>query len=270
MVRLAITVHGIVQGVGFRPYIYGLACRLGLGGFVRNQSGTVLIEIEGAKEKVDQFLEQLRTGPAPPLAKIEAIQSRPVEVRHEARFEILQSQADATTDVLISPDIATCDDCVAELFDPKNRRYRYPFTNCTNCGPRLTIIRGAPYDRALTTMAAFEMCPACRAEYQNPLDRRFHAQPIACAQCGPALSLLNENGQPIGGDALQESIASIAMGKIVAIKGLGGYHLACDARNEEAVKQLRRRKALDEKPFALMVQNAQAARALCQVDDKEF
>ncbi|HTL29289.1 MAG TPA: carbamoyltransferase HypF [Tepidisphaeraceae bacterium] len=266
--RRSITVHGIVQGVGFRPFAYGLASRLGLGGFVRNQSGSVVIEIEGEADAVDQFLEELQTRP-PPLAQINRIESEPTAVRGPTAFEIRSSETDTSAEVCLSPDIATCDECVTDLFDPSNRRFRYPFTNCTNCGPRLTIIKGAPYDRPLTTMASFEMCLACRAEYEDPRDRRFHAQPIACAACGPSLSLLDAGGRALPGDPLQETIAALRDGKIVAIKGLGGFHLACDANNHSAVRELRSRKHREEKAFAVMVRDLVSAEILCDLDERE-
>ncbi len=186
--RLRIEVQGVVQGVGFRPFVYGLATRLGLSGFVGNDSHGVFIEIEGAEPALDHFLQAL-LAEAPPLAHIESVNSRPIAPQQSATFEIVHSQAQAAAHTLISPDLCICDACLAELFDPQNRRYRYPFINCTHCGPRFTITRDIPYDRPLTTMADFVMCPRCRAEYENPLDRRFHAQPNACAECGPQVEL---------------------------------------------------------------------------------
>ncbi len=190
MDRRSIAVSGIVQGVGFRPFIYDLATRLGLHGFVRNRTGDVLIELEGESGSLDRFLAELMTRP-PPLARIDEVTWVPGLPRGDPNFRIEPSAVDRTGLIFIAPDIATCDDCLRELFDPGDRRYRYPFLNCTNCGPRLTIIKGVPYDRERTTMAAFAMCPACRAEYEDPVDRRYHAQPIACPSCGPRLQALD-------------------------------------------------------------------------------
>ncbi len=269
MQRRAILVRGIVQGVGFRPFVYNLATRLRLHGFVRNQTGTLLIEIEGEPSSLEQFLANLADR-APPLAHIEHLswESRPV--RGESEFRIEASETDAASSVFISPDVATCPDCLAELLDPQDRRYGYPFLNCTNCGPRLTIITGAPYDRPRTTMGSFPMCAACRAEYEDPANRRFHAQPTACADCGPRLQLLDAAGRPIATDNPLAAFAeSLCRGRIGALKGLGGYHLACDARNESAVEELRRRKHRDEKPFAIMVPDVAAALKLAEVGPAE-
>ncbi len=267
--RRAIAVRGIVQGVGFRPFVHNLAERLGLGGFVRNQTGTVWIEVEGDAPSLDQFLNALACQ-APPLAHIDHLswESRPP--CGEARFRIEASADDAGGAIFVSPDVAACADCLAEMFDPADRRYLYPFLNCTNCGPRLTIIQGAPYDRERTTMAAFPMCAACRAEYDDPANRRFHAQPTACAACGPSLRALDAGGQPLeGADPLAAFAAALRAGLVGAVKGLGGYHLACDARSEEVVARLRRRKHREEKPFALMVQGAAEAEGLCEVGAAE-
>jgi hydrogenase maturation protein HypF len=264
MERRAIAISGTVQGVGFRPFVYGLACRHRLHGFVKNHSGGVWIEVEGDPSALDSFLHELTDGP-PPLARIEQLSWDRQPPRGDAQFRIEASSADSPRQVFISPDIAVCDDCLAELFDPADRRYRYPFLNCTNCGPRLTIIQGAPYDRERTTMAGFPMCSLCRAEYDDPTNRRFHAQPTACAACGPCLALLDAAGQPMAGDPLAVFAVELRRGKIGALKGLGGYHLACDARSPTAVGELRRRKHRDEKPFAIMVENVAAAQALCEV-----
>jgi hydrogenase maturation protein HypF len=269
MERRAIEIRGIVQGVGFRPFVFNLATRLQLAGFVKNQMGNVFIEVEGDGATLDRFLADL-SGKAPPLAQIERLSWQPLAPRGERQFRIDPSDADAPSAIFISPDVATCADCVAELFDPKDRRFGYPFLNCTNCGPRLTIIRGAPYDRPRTTMASFAMCPACRAEYDDPADRRFHAQPIACADCGPWLELRSAHGERIdSADPLTDFLAALYNGAIGALKGLGGYHLACDARSSRAVAELRRRKHRDEKPFAVMVQDIAAAQGLCEVGDVE-
>jgi hydrogenase maturation protein HypF len=269
MQRRAILVRGIVQGVGFRPFVYNLATRLRLHGFVRNQTGTLLIEIEGEPSSLEQFLANLADRP-PPLAHIEHVswESRPV--RGESEFRIEASEADAPNPVFISPDVATCPDCLAELLDPQDRRRGYPFLNCTNCGPRLTIITGAPYDRPRTTMARFPMCAACRAEYEDPANRRFHAQPTACATCGPRLELLDTAGRPIAtANPLAAFAEAICRGQIGALKGLGGYHMACDACDPSAVAELRRRKHRDEKPFAIMVPDIAAAETLVEVGPTE-
>jgi hydrogenase maturation protein HypF len=268
--RRAIAVQGIVQGVGFRPFVHGLAVRLRLGGFVANHAGSVLIEVEGDAPALDYFLAEL-AGHPPPLAHIERLawESRPP--RGDAAFRIAASQSEPDpAAVFISPDVATCADCLAELFDPDDRRFGYPFLNCTNCGPRLTIIRGAPYDRARTTMAAFALCAACRAEYEDPANRRFHAQPTCCPACGPRLQLRDAAGAPVTtDDPLARFADALRAGRIGALKGLGGYHLACDARSDAAVGELRRRKHRDEKPFAVMVAGLAAARALCEVSADE-
>ncbi|WP_010587709.1 carbamoyltransferase HypF [Schlesneria paludicola] len=268
--RRAFLVRGIVQGVGFRPFVHRIATDLGLVGFVRNQSGMVHVEIEGLPESVVEFSIMLTSG-APPLARIESVESRSLPLLGDVDFQIKESiDSEVPSAISISPDVATCADCVRELFDPSDRRYLYPFVNCTNCGPRLTIIRGAPYDRLRTTMAIFTMCADCRREYVNPADRRFHAQPIACPACGPRLRLLTNTGQPIETtDPVCDFVAAIRNGKIGALKGLGGYHLVCDARNNSAVSELRRRKHRDQKPFALMVDSVDEARRYCEVDSAE-
>jgi hydrogenase maturation protein HypF len=269
MERRAIEVRGIVQGVGFRPFVFNLATRYRLAGFVRNRSGRVVIEVEGDAPALDQFLTELRDHP-PPLAQIERLSWETQPPRGDREFHIATSEADAAGSVFISPDVATCPDCRAELFDPADRRFGYPFLNCTNCGPRLTIITGAPYDRARTTMASFAMCAACRAEYDDPSNRRFHAQPTACPACGPRLQLLDTTGHALPtADPLGDFARALLGGKVGALKGLGGYHLACGARSAAAVGELRRRKHRDEKPFALMVPDIEAAEALCEVDSVE-
>jgi len=267
MQRLAFDIRGVVQGVGFRPFIHGLATRLKLRGFVANHGGGVAVEVEGEPAALTQFERVLITG-APPLARIDSVTRRHLEIRGDAHFQIVSSTAAPDTTVFVSPDAATCDACLAELFDPSNRRYLYPFINCTACGPRLTIITGSPYDRARTTMARFEMCASCRVEYESPDDRRFHAEPIACPQCGPALEALDADGRAAGA-AIQAAADAIAAGQIVAIKGLGGFHLACDAGNNGAVRALRSRKHRDEKPFAVMVADLAAAEAVCEVSNDE-
>jgi hydrogenase maturation protein HypF len=269
MERRAIAIRGTVQGVGFRPFVYGLANQLDLRGFVRNGTGGVQIEVEGEGESLDQFLSQLTNKP-PALARIEEVSWQRLAAQGERIFRIERSNSDGGGLVVMSPDVATCEACLAELFDPADRHYRYPFLNCTNCGPRLTVVVAAPYDRARTTMAGFAMCPACRAEYENPTDRRFHAQPTACAACGPRLIAGDAAGRPIPvDDPLAWLIAELRQGKIAAMKGLGGYHLVCDARNERAVAELRRRKHRDEKPFAVMVRDVAVAEALCEISPAE-
>jgi hydrogenase maturation protein HypF len=265
MDRRSIAISGIVQGVGFRPFVHDLASRLGLHGFVRNRAGDVVIEVEGEPRSLDRFLDELTTRP-PPLARIDEVRWARRSPRGDPHFRIEPSQVDPDGAIFISPDVATCDDCLRELFDPRDRRYRYPFLNCTNCGPRLTIIRGAPYDRARTTMAAFAMCPACLAEYEDPRDRRFHAQPTACPSCGPRLRALDARGRAVETeDPLAHAIELLRRGEIGALKGLGGYHLACLAGDGRAVAELRRRKHRDEKPLAIMVRDLRVARELCEV-----
>lgn len=269
MERRTIAIQGTVQGVGFRPFVFGLAARLRLGGFVKNQTSGVRIEVEGEDGPLDQFLSQL-VSKLPPLAHIDELSWHKEPARGDRGFRIESSDRLVSGQILIAPDAATCEDCLAELFDPHDRRFRYPFLNCTNCGPRLTIVTGAPYDRERTTMAQFQMCPACRAEYENPSNRRFHAQPTACAACGPRLEALDADGGRIDvGDPLRWFATAIWDGRIGAMKGLGGYHLVCDASNTNAVAELRRRKHRDEKPLAVMVADLAAARALCEMDEAE-
>jgi hydrogenase maturation protein HypF len=266
MQRLAIEVRGIVQGVGFRPHVFALASRLGLAGFVRNHTGGVLIEVEGQTESLDVFIEELNQR-TPPLARIESLACDHRPLRRDLGFAIEASQASGSGEISISPDVATCDACLAELFDPKNRRFRYPFINCTHCGPRLTIVTGSPYDRAQTTMAEFAMCVRCKEEYEDPANRRFHAQPIACPDCGPQLSLLGRDGvKQAAGDPLKAFAASLRAGRIGALKGIGGYQLVCDARNAAAVDELRRRKERDEKPLAVLLADVAAAGEVCEVN----
>jgi hydrogenase maturation protein HypF len=248
--RRRIVVRGVVQGVGFRPFVHRLATRHGLGGFALNDGSGVIIEAEGDPASLELFTEGL-VDEAPSLASVEAIGASSLRPLGEHEFRIEQSRPGAAA---IPPDVATCEECLRELRDRADRRHRYPFINCTQCGPRFTIVRHPPYDRANTTMAEFEMCAACRAEYEDPADRRFHAEPIACPDCGPRLSL----GAASGEDALAAAVELIGTGRIVAVKGLGGYHLACDATNAHAVARLRARKRREEKPFALMTAEAEA------------
>ena len=264
-VRTRVRVEGIVQGVGFRPFVHGLATRLDLAGFVGNDARGVFLEIEGDDGAVAEFLRILENQP-PPLAVIERVTARAVPPVGEDRFTIVASRTGGEQQALISPDTATCDECLAEIWDQTGRRYRYPFTNCTNCGPRFTIVRGVPYDRPLTTMAPFEMCGRCAAEYHDPTDRRFHAQPVCCPDCGPHLFLTDAQRGPLAGpgdDPLGEAVARLRTGQILAVKGLGGYHLAVRADDEAAVARLRARKQREEKPFAVMVADLEAASALC-------
>jgi hydrogenase maturation protein HypF len=269
MERRAIVIQGIVQGVGFRPFVFGLATRLRLHGFVKNQTGTVLIEVEGEPASLDSFVADLAEK-APPLARVEHLSWEPRSPRGEREFRIEASDRDAAGPIFISPDVATCPDCLAEMFDPHDRRFGYPFLNCTNCGPRLTIVTDAPYDRARTTMASFPLCPACRAEYEDPTNRRFHAQPTACAACGPRLMLRGPGGEVVEtAQPLADFVDALRAGAIGALKGLGGYHLACDARSSPAVGDLRRRKHRDEKPFAIMVRDAAGVQAFCEIGERE-
>ncbi|MEJ2350764.1 MAG: carbamoyltransferase HypF [Anaerolineales bacterium] len=265
----SIHITGIVQGVGFRPFVYGLATRLALTGWVRNTSAGVDISVDGTRDSLECFLRALRDE-TPPLARIDEFQVIQKQPNGFSSFEIVHSQAIPEAFQPISPDVSICPDCLRELFDPNDRRYRYPFINCTNCGPRFTIIQDIPYDRPKTTMAPFEMCPACAAEYHNPLDRRFHAQPVACPDCGPQV-WLETDGSPEQKteNAILETRLLLAQGKIVAVKGLGGFHLACDATNLEAVSELRHRKLRVDKPFALMLPDLETVEKHCALKDTE-
>ncbi|HEY0592179.1 MAG TPA: carbamoyltransferase HypF [Thermoanaerobaculia bacterium] len=267
-VRKSVQVSGIVQGVGFRPWVYRLATERGLAGSVSNDARGVTIEIQGAAPRVDDFVAALQRD-APPLARIVRIVVGDLPPSGDRDFRIVETSRGEAVATLISPDVAVCDDCLREMFDPADRRYRYPFINCTNCGPRFTIIRTIPYDRPYTSMAAFAMCPACRAEYDDPSDRRFHAQPNACPECGPRLEYRGPGGAGADGDPLLLTVDALRRGLVVAIKGLGGFHLACDATTAEAVELLRSRKRRVEKPFAVMVPDLAAAAVLCalQADD---
>jgi hydrogenase maturation protein HypF len=259
-----------VQGVGFRPFVYRLAAELELGGWVRNDERGVELEVEGPAGAIDAFLARLPAAP-PPLAVVEEVHVERMAVMGESAFAIVPSARSADADALITPDAATCAACLAELFDPTCRRFRYPFVNCTDCGPRFTIVRGIPYDRSRTTMADFAMCADCAAEYDDPRDRRFHAQPNACPRCGPRARLLLGTGPDRPGDADDVARAArlIARGAIVAVKGLGGYHLACRADDESAVATLRARKRREDRPFALMTRDLAGARRLALVEEHE-
>ncbi|MFN2431846.1 MAG: carbamoyltransferase HypF [Gemmatimonadota bacterium] len=270
--RRLVSVEGSVQGVGFRPFVYGLARRLNLHGLVRNDSAGVLIDVEGTPPALDDFLQLLTSAP-PPLAAIDRIRSEPAPARAYPGFSIAPSENGVRRVAQAAPDAATCPACLRELFDPADRRFRYPFLNCTDCGPRLTIVRALPYDRGRTTMAGFAMCAACCREYEDPRDRRFHAQPTACPDCGPTLALRAPGRYrgtiSAGEEALAGAVDALREGRIVAVKGLGGYHLACDATSGAAVRRLRERKRREAKPLALMVADLAAARPLCRIAPRE-
>lgn len=275
MIGTRIHVTGIVQGVGFRPFVYNRALENGLTGWVRNTSAGVDIEVNGSEESIDSFIQVLKSQ-APPLSRIDSLEYSQIPSNHFDTFEIVQSETVMEAFQPISPDIGICPDCLRELFDPTDRRYRYPFTNCTNCGPRLTIIEDLPYDRPKTTMRDFQMCPECRAEYEDPTDRRFHAQPIACPECGPQVwlefprNVIKGKKQGLTRDKAIRSIQEFLLaGKVVAIKGLGGFHLACDATNPKAVAILRQRKLRVDKPFALMMADLQMVEENCTISSTD-
>ncbi len=269
MSGLKVWVRGIVQGVGFRPFIYNLAESQGIKGWVKNTSHGVEIEANGTPEALNRFLETLRDNP-PPLARIDELRFEPCPINDFTQFQILESQPEEGAYLPVSPDVAICADCQHELFDPANRRYRYPFINCTNCGPRFSIILDIPYDRPNTTMDPFALCLECQAEYENPQDRRFHAQPVACPNCGPQV-WFEAQGERLAApeEAIQRARAWLKAGKILAVKGLGGFHLACDASNPAAVAELRRRKKRSDKPFALMAFDLKAVQKHCLVSTAE-
>ncbi len=267
--RVRVRVDGTVQGVGYRPFVYRLADELGLAGWVLNDERGVLVEAQGAADDVAAFVARLRDD-APPLADVRDVSAEDVAALDSTGFEIVSSVHGGVATAPVTPDSATCADCLAELADPDDRRHRYPFLNCTNCGPRFTIVQGIPYDRPATTMAGFVMCDACQAEYEDPLDRRFHAQPNACPACGPRARLLDREGEPIAvDDAVAGAAQALLDGNIVAIKGLGGYHLACRADREEPVATLRARKHREERPFALLVRDVAMARTLVELSPDE-
>jgi len=258
-----------VQGVGFRPFIYRMALKNSLTGFVQNIPEGVIAEVEGVSEKLESFLAGVKNE-LPPLANITQLESSNVEVCNDTSFKIIPSVAHGHADVHITPDAATCPDCLQELFDSRNRRYRYPFTNCTNCGPRLTIINAIPYDRVNTSMSCFELCEKCRFEYENPADRRFHAEPNACPVCGPQLKLLDAAGNLVAtDDSIRTAIGLLSSGNILAIKGLGGFHLSVDAGSDDAVKKLRSRKYREEKPLAIMASNINKAKQIAKISKSE-
>ncbi|MEW6019685.1 MAG: carbamoyltransferase HypF [Pseudomonadota bacterium] len=266
---MLISVRGVVQGVGFRPFVYRLAARHGLTGSVANTLAGVEIDVEGPAHELVAF-ERGLVEEAPPLAAISGVSRREAEPRHPEGFIIEESVASGGDWQPVAPDSCTCPDCLSEMRDPLDRRYRYPFINCTNCGPRFTIIDALPYDRPATSMSAFGMCPACSAEYEDPLDRRFHAEPNACPDCGPSLRLVRTGGEAVAcGDPLLEAARLLGGGAIVAVKGLGGFQLACPAGDEAAVLRLRERKRRPDKPFAVMVAEVADAVGLCRVSDRE-
>ncbi|HEX2270792.1 MAG TPA: carbamoyltransferase HypF, partial [Pyrinomonadaceae bacterium] len=270
--RVQIQLQGVVQGVGFRPFVYLLAQRCALRGQVQNNGAGVQIDLEGEPGAIEQFIARIRTTP-PPLSRIESIerQNDLAPLNYDS-FRIVPSTAAAEKRASVSPDIATCADCLRELFDSADRRYRFPFINCTNCGPRYTIIENIPYDRVRTTMHPFQMCDECKAEYENPLDRRFHAEPIACARCGPTLYLTDADGCEVntaGVDAIECTKRLLLQGRIVAVKGIGGFHLACNALDHEAVRRLRAGKFREDKPFAMMAGSIDVIRQFCEVSKAE-
>ena len=283
LIGAKIHITGIVQGVGFRPFVFGLAQRYSLVGWVRNTSAGVDIEIDAKPETIENFIQALRSE-TPPLAKIDQLEAVPCKPGGYIKFEILSSETIPTAFQPVSPDVCICEDCLRELFDSTDQRYLYPFINCTNCGPRFTIINDIPYDRPNTTMRPFEMCPYCANEYNDPMNRRFHAQPVACPVCGPQIWL--ETGENLEGqhqpgfidlekgrmnsiDGIKDTQRLLSQGKIVAIKGLGGFHLACDALNTSAVSLLRQRKLRVDKPFALMMPKLKSVMEHCYVNDQE-
>ena len=267
--RVQYRFYGIVQGVGFRPFVYRLAVHHHLTGFVQNSPEGVTVEVEGSPSVVEAFADHIRRE-LPPLANITNIETAALEIQNDLDFKIISSNTQGQADVHITPDAATCPECLTELFDPQNRRYRYPFINCTNCGPRLTIINTVPYDRANTSMACFDLCPQCRGEYQNPADRRFHAEPNACPVCGPRLTLQDGEGKRIeANDPLEAAVNLLLSGHVLAIKGLGGFHLCVDAANNEAVRKLRQRKHREEKPLAIMARDIRVVKRLARISPDE-
>ena len=268
MKRAEIKITGIVQGIGFRPFIYNLAKTRSIQGWVLNNEKGVFIDAEGEDGNLDRFIQDIPRL-APPLARIESFEVRRLEPLGHVTFEIKKSEEAQEKFVLISPDVATCNQCLSELFSPQDFRYRYPFINCTLCGPRFTIMKDIPYDRHKTTMAPFTMCPVCRKEYEDPSDRRFHAQPNACPACGPSLRLEDKEGEKVPGDPIEKTLDLLGRGLMIAIKGLGGFHLACDAKNNDAVSSLRSRKYREDKPFAVMCRDLEETRKHCEVDKEE-
>ena len=270
MKRIKIIIHGAVQGVGFRPFVFRLADEMKLNGWVINSSQGVFIEAESNKDTLEKFVFRVRDE-RPPRSYIQSMEFSYLDPVGYKSFEIRKSKDEGDKTVLVLPDIAVCNDCLEDIFDPENRRYLYPFTNCTNCGPRYTIIEELPYDRHNTTMSKFVMCDECMEEYENPKNRRFHAQPNACPKCGPILELWNSDGeyQSKENDAVIDVIDLIKKGKIAAVKGIGGFHLICDARNEDSIKRLRKRKNREEKPFALMFPGIESISEYCEISEHE-
>ena len=266
-----IEISGVVQGVGFRPFVYQLAHRYGLHGFTKNNTTGVSVEVEGDPKEIDAFIEALQDE-LPPLARIDRLTSEEMAYVGHQSFKILDSDTDNTRSALVSPDIAICEECLAEMNHLEDRRYDYPFINCTNCGPRYSIMHKLPYDRPHTSMRSFVMCEACKSEYTNPLNRRFHAQPISCYECGPRLTLLENTHKVLaeGEDALLLTVRSIQRGDIVAVKGLGGFHLICDSTNTEAVDRLRKRKNRPVKPFAVMFRDIETLNAAVEISPQEI
>jgi len=267
---LKIAIRGAVQGVGFRPFVYRLATELGLAGWVKNSSQGVLLEVEGPQPDAESFLHRLQKE-KPPRSSVQSLEALWLSPAHHQGFKIRGSESNGHKTALVLPDIATCPDCLHEIFDPRNRRFFYPFTNCTNCGPRFSIIESLPYDRRNTSMKVFTMCPQCCAEYEDPRNRRFHAQPNACPKCGPHLEFWNSAGESLlaGPEALLATARALRSGKIVAVKGLGGFHLIAAAHNHGAVQELRMRKLREEKPFALMFPSLAMTRHVCEVSPLE-
>jgi hydrogenase maturation protein HypF len=281
-VRIRLDLRGQVQGVGFRPCVYRLAHEFLLAGHVANSSNGAVIEVEGPPEQIAAF-ERALSERLPPLARITALRRQPLEPSGQAGFHIRHSETAASRRPEVAPDAATCDDCRRELFDPSDRRHLYPFINCTNCGPRYSIIRTVPYDRPATTMSVFAMCPPCAHEYADPADRRFHAQPTACAACGPRLRLCQVTpasaespghsaaaATPVDGDPIRTAAQWLAEGRILAVKGIGGYHLACRADRADVVERLRQRKLRNGKPLAVMVPSEQVARRVCRLSAADW
>jgi len=269
VIRKRFFFRGTIQGVGFRPAVYRLAASLGLLGFVQNRRSEVVAEVQGAEEAVGRFAALL-TGSLPPAARIESVTSTLIDARaDENRFQIVESAADIFSFPPIPPDLPLCEECARELLDPSNRRYLYPFITCTQCGPRYSIVARTPFDRENTSMRSFPQCPACAGEYADPADRRFHSQTNSCRACGPGLSCVDSGGRPMDGDPLTAAISALAEGKIVAVQGIGGFHLAADPRHPEAMARLRREKERQRKPFALMVRDIGEARELCLLSPLE-
>ena len=268
--RFAITVRGVVQGVGFRPFVYNAARDRGLAGWVRNEADMVRIEVQGDPAALEAFVDAIRHSP-PPQARVDVVEVEEIAIQDFSEFEICTSEGTSAPRPTIPADLATCDECLAEIRDPSQRRYNYPFTNCTRCGPRWSIIERLPYDRPRTSMAGFAMCPDCQAEYDNPADRRFHAQPIACPRCGPMLQLLDSDGRETaaGQAAFDATVQLLLAGKIVALKGLGGFQLLVDATDAAAVARLRQRKRRPDRPFAVMFPKLESAKRYCRVSEEE-